>query len=385
MIDPLRREAVQSAKLIVVKIGSRVLTTAQGLLDIERVEHICQQCHELLNSGRQIVVVSSGAVAAGMGRLGLQDKPCTLPELQAVAAVGQSCLTEAYERALGSYGRHVAQLLLVADDLHDRGRYLNIRNTLRSLLKYGAIPIVNENDSVSTAELQTTFGDNDHLAALVATLLGADALILLSDVECLFDQDPENPESRRVSTVRCIDAATESMVHDRSGGVSKGGMASKLKAAKTVNEAGIHCFIGSGRRESILQEFVSGLDIGTFFLARNDLMPARKRWLGWSATVSGKLIVDAGARQAVLQRGGSLLPAGVLAVAGSFVAGDVVTLETTDGSCFARGFVNYNSLDLEQIKGMQTEKVLEILGVCACDEVIHRDDLAVICREEPAL
>ena len=385
MIDPLRKEAVQSAKLIVVKIGSRVLTTAEGLLDIERVEHIGQQCHELLNSGKQIVVVSSGAVGAGMGRLGMHDKPHTLPELQAVAAVGQSCLTEAYERALGSYGQHVAQLLLVADDLHDRGRYLNIRNTLRSLLKYGAIPIVNENDSVSTAELQTTFGDNDHLAALVATLLGADALILLSDVECLFDQDPENPESRRVSTVRCIDAATESMVHDRSGGVSKGGMASKLKAAKTVNEAGIHCFIGSGRRESILQEFVSGLDIGTFFLARNDLMPARKRWLGWSATVSGKLTVDVGARQAVLERGGSLLPAGVLAVAGSFVAGDVVTLETTDGSCFARGFVNYNSLDLEQIKGMQTEKVLEILGVCACDEVIHRDDLAVICREEPAL
>ena len=385
MIDPLRKEAVQSAKLIVVKIGSRVLTTAQGLLDIERVEHIGQQCHELLNSGKQIVVVSSGAVGAGMGRLGMHDKPRTLPELQAVAAVGQSCLTEAYERALGSYGQHVAQLLLVADDLHDRGRYLNIRNTLRSLLKYGAIPIVNENDSVSTAELQTTFGDNDHLAALVATLLGADALILLSDVECLFDQDPENPESRRVSTVRCIDAATESMVHDRSGGVSKGGMASKLKAAKTVNEAGIHCFIGSGRRESILQEFVAGLDIGTFFPARNDLMPARKRWLGWSATVSGKLTVDVGARQAVLERGGSLLPAGVLAVAGSFVAGDVVTLETTDGSCFARGFVNYSSHDLEQIKGMQTEKVLEILGVCACDEVIHRDDLAVVCREEPAL
>ncbi|MDB4475673.1 glutamate 5-kinase [Pirellulales bacterium] len=385
MIDPLRKEAVQSAKLIVVKIGSRVLTTAQGLLDIERVEHIGQQCHELLNSGRQIVVVSSGAVGAGMGRLGMHDKPCTLPELQAVAAVGQSCLTEAYERALGSYGRHVAQLLLVADDLHDRGRYLNIRNTLRSLLKYGAIPIVNENDSVSTAELQTTFGDNDHLAALVATLLGADALILLSDVECLFDQDPENPEARRVSTVRCIDAATESMVHDRSAGVSKGGMASKLKAAKTVNEAGIHCFIGSGRRESILQEFVSGHDTGTFFPGRNDLMPAKKRWLGWSASVSGKLTVDSGARQAVIEQGSSLLPAGVLAVAGNFVAGDVVTIETTDGNCFARGFVNYNSRDLEQIKGLQTERVLEILGVCACDEVIHRDDLAVICREESAL
>ncbi len=385
MIDPLRKEAVQSAKLIVVKIGSRVLTTAQGLLDIERVEHIGQQCHELLNSGRQIVLVSSGAVAAGMGRLRLQDKPCTLPELQAVAAVGQSCLTEAYERALGSYGRHVAQLLLVADDLHDRGRYLNIRNTLRSLLKYGAIPIVNENDSVSTAELQTTFGDNDHLAALVATLLGADALILLSDVECLFDQDPESPKAARVSTVHCIDAATELMVHDHSGGVSKGGMASKLKAAKTVNQAGIHCFIGSGRQESILQEFVQGHDTGTFFLGRKDLMPAKKRWLGWSASVSGKLIVDSGARQALIEQGSSLLPAGVLVVIGNFIAGDVVTLETTDGTCFARGFVNYSSSDLEQIKGLQTEKVLEILGVCACDEVIHRDDLAVICREEPAL
>ena len=385
MIDSLRQEAVQSARLIVVKIGSRVLTTAQGLLDIERVEHIGQQCHELLNSGRQVVVVSSGAVGAGMGRLGLHNKPCTLPELQAVAAVGQSCLTEAYERALGAYGRHVAQLLLVADDLHDRGRYLNIRNTLRSLLKYGAIPIVNENDSVSTAELQTTFGDNDHLAALVTTLLGADALILLSDVECLFDQDPESPKARRVSTVRCIDAATESMVYDRSGGVSKGGMASKLKAAKTVNEAGIHCFIGSGRQESILQEFVSGQDTGTFFCGRNDLMPAKKRWLGWSASVSGKLLVDSGARQAVIEQGSSLLPAGVVAVTGNFVGGDVVSLETTDGSCFARGFVNYNSHDLEQIKGLRTEEVLEILGVCACDEVIHRDDLAVICREESAL
>jgi glutamate 5-kinase len=175
------------------------------------------------------------------------------------------------------------------------------------------------------------------------------------------------------------------MVHDRSAGVSKGGMASKLKAAKTVNEVGIHCFIGSGRRESILQEFVSGHDTGTFFLGRNDLMPAKKRWLGWSASVSGKLTVDSGARQAVIGQGSSLLPAGVLAVAGNFVAGDVVTLETTDGNCFARGFVNYNSRDLEQIKGLQTERVLEILGVCACDEVIHRDDLAVICREESAL
>ncbi|MGB0653847.1 MAG: glutamate 5-kinase [Pirellulales bacterium] len=382
MIDLQRQEAVQSAQLVVVKIGSRVLTTEEGLLDIERVENIGQQCHELLAGGKKIVVVSSGAVGAGMGRLGLSTRPCVLPELQAVAAVGQSCLTEAYERSLGSFGRHVAQLLLVADDMHDRGRYLNIRNTLRSLLKYGAIPIINENDSVSTAELQTTFGDNDQLAALVATLLGADALVLLSDVEGLFDQDPKNPEARRISTVREIDSTIESMVHDCSGGISKGGMASKLKAAKTVNEVGIHCFIGSGRQESILQDFVHGHDVGTFFLGKNDLMPAKKRWLGWSASVSGKLVVDAGARQAVLERGSSLLPAGVLAVSGNFVVGDVVTLEATDGSCFARGLVNYGSDDLERIRGLKTDSVLEILGVCACDEVIHRDDLVVICRQE---
>ena len=382
MIDRQRQEAVQSAQLVVVKIGSRVLTTEEGLLDVERVEKIGQQCHEILKSGKKIVVVSSGAVGAGMGRLGLTSRPNSLPDLQAVAAVGQSCLTEAYERSLGSFGRHVAQLLLVAADMHDRGRYLNIRNTLRSLIKYGAIPIINENDSVSTAELKTTFGDNDHLAALVATLLGADALVLLSDVEGLFDQDPKCPEASRISTVRQIDSSIEAMVHDCSGGISKGGMASKLKAAKTVNEVGIHCFIGSGRQESILEQLVQGHDVGTFFLGRNDLVPAKKRWLGWSASVSGRILVDNGARQAILERGSSLLPAGVLAVSGKFVVGDVVTLEASDGSCFARGLVNYSSIDLERIRGLKTDRILEILGVCAYDEVIHRDDLVVICREE---
>lgn len=382
MIDRQRQEALRSAQLVVVKIGSRVLTTEEGLLNVERVEKIGQQCHEILKSGKKIVVVSSGAVGAGMGRLGLTSRPSALPDLQAVAAVGQSCLTEAYERSLGSFGRHVAQLLLVADDIHDRGRYLNIRNTLRSLLKYGAIPIINENDSVSTTELQTTFGDNDHLAALVATLLGADALVLLSDVEGLFDQDPKCPEASRISIVRQIDSSIEAMVHDCSGGISKGGMASKLKAAKTVNEVGIHCFIGSGRQESILEQLVQGHDVGTFFLGRNDLVPAKKRWLGWSASVSGRIVVDNGARQAILERGSSLLPAGVLAVSGKFVVGDVVTLEASDGSCFARGLVNYGSIDLERIRGLKTDRILEILGVCAYDEVIHRDDLVVICREE---
>ena len=382
MIDRQRQEALRSAQLVVVKIGSRVLTTEEGLLNVERVEKIGQQCHEILKSGKKIVIVSSGAVGAGMGRLGLTSRPSALPDLQAVAAVGQSCLTEAYERSLGSFGRHVAQLLLVADDIHDRGRYLNIRNTLRSLLKFGAIPIINENDSVSTTELQTTFGDNDHLAALVATLLGADALVLLSDVEGLFDQDPKCPEASRIPTVRQIDSSIEAMVHDCSGGISKGGMASKLKAAKTVNEVGIHCFIGSGRQESILEQLVQGHDVGTFFLGRNDLVPAKKRWLGWSASVSGKIVVDNGARQAILERGSSLLPAGVLAVSGKFVVGDVVTLEASDGSCFARGLVNYSSIDLERIRGLKTDRILEILGVCAYDEVIHRDDLVVICREE---
>ena len=238
MTDPLRTDIVSSARLIVVKVGTRVLTGPDGLLDDSRIETLGRQLAAILSQGRQVVLVSSGAVGAGMGRMGLSMRPQELAHLQAVAAIGQSCLIEAYERVLRGHSRHAAQVLLVADDFKDRARYLNIRNTLRALLDYEAIPIINENDTVSVEELRTSFGDNDRLAALVATLLGAPLLVLLSDVEGLFDRHPSDPTASRLTIVPRIDAAVASLARDRAGGLSKGGMASKIAAAEIVTEAG---------------------------------------------------------------------------------------------------------------------------------------------------
>ena len=382
MSSPSRSQLIAAARLIVVKIGSRVLTTPDGLLATDRIATIGRQCDQLLAAGKQLVVVSSGAVAAGMGRLGLAQRPRTLPRLQAAAAVGQSCLIEAYERSLRPHGRHVAQVLLVAEDLQDRRRYLNIRGTLRALLDEGAVPIVNENDTVSVEELQTSFGDNDRLAALVATLLPADLLVLLSDVAGLYDRDPEAVGASVIPVVPVIDAATERLVRDRVSGLSKGGMASKLAAARMVTTSGCHCIIGPGKRDDVLEAICGGEEVGTLFPGRQGTMPARKRWLGWSAPASGTLVVDAGARRAVVNGGSSLLAAGVLSVSGSFGPGDIVTLETPDGGVFARGLVNYAAADLDKIRGLQTEQVLERLGRCGCDAVIHRDDLAVIQQDQ---
>jgi glutamate 5-kinase len=318
-----------------------------------------------------------------MGRMGLTKRPQELAHLQAVAAIGQSCLIEAYERVLRAQGRHAAQVLLVADDLKDRARYLNIRNTLRALLDYGAIPIINENDTVSVEELRTSFGDNDRLAALVATLLGAPLLVLLSDVEGLFDRHPSDPAATRLLTVPRIDAAVAALASDRLGGLSKGGMASKIAAAGIVTEAGGHCIIASGRDDHVLERICRGETAGTLFVGRETTMPAWKRWLGWSADARGKVFVDAGAREAVVARGRSLLAAGVTAIEGSFTTGDVVSLATADGGVFARGLVNYSLDELRQIAGIKTEQIATVLGYCPYEEVVHRDNLAVISRDGP--
>jgi len=268
----------------------------------------------------------------------------------------------------------------VADDLKDRARYLNIRNTLRALLDYGAIPIINENDTVSVEELRTSFGDNDRLAALVATLLGAPLLVLLSDVEGLFDRHPSDPTATRLTTVPRIDAAVAALASDRLGGLSKGGMASKIAAAEIVTESGGHCIIASGRDDHVLERICRGETAGTLFVGRETTMPAWKRWLGWSADARGKVIVDAGAREAVVARGRSLLAAGVKGIEGSFTTGDVVSLATSDGSVFARGLVNYSLDELRRIAGIKTEKIAAVLGYCPYEEVVHRDNLAVISR-----
>jgi glutamate 5-kinase len=299
-----------------------------------------------------------------------------------VAAIGQSSLIEAYERAFRSRGRHAAQVLLVADDLQDRARYLNIRNTLRALLDYGAIPVINENDTVSVDELRTSFGDNDRLAALVATVLGAPLLVLLSDVDGLFDRHPSEPGATIRRHVPQIDAAVEGLACDRLGGLSKGGMASKIAAARIATEAGGACIIASGRNDHVLEEVCRGDAVGTLFTGRSATMPSWKRWLGWSADARGTVTVDAGARQAVTDGGRSLLAAGVTGIAGDFVAGDVVALSSADDRVFARGLVNYSAAELRRIAGLRTERIAELLGSIPYEEVVHRDNLAVIARDQ---
>jgi glutamate 5-kinase len=376
-----RQSIAATARLIVVKVGSRVLTGADGLLDQGRIEMLGRQISGLCEEGRQVVLVSSGAVAAGMGRIGLGRRPAELAHLQAVAALGQSCLIEAWERSLGGHGRHVAQVLLVADDLQHRTRYLNIRNTLRALLDYGSIPVINENDTVSVDELRTSFGDNDRLAALVATLLGAPLLVLLSDVAGLHDRHPSEANATLLAEVPRIDAAVEALARDRPVGLSKGGMASKLAAARIVTEAGGHCLIAAGREEGVLEAICRGEPVGTLFPGRATAMPAWKRWLGWSADARGTLRIDAGARKAILTGGRSLLAAGIAGLEGSFTAGDVVSLACDGSPAFARGLVNYPAADIARIAGLRTERIAEVLGYCPYEEVIHRDNLAIISRD----
>ena len=383
----VREQIANRSRIVVVKVGTRVLTRPDGLLDQQRIASLSHQIDGILATGRQIVLVSSGAVAAGMGRLGLTNRPRELADLQAVAAIGQSLLVESYERALRQHRRHAAQVLLVADDLHDRRRYLNIRNTLRAILSHQAVPIINENDTVSVDELRTSFGDNDHLAAQVATLLPAELLILLSDVEGLYDRPPGDPGGRLIPHVDGIDGRVEALAHDRLGGLSKGGMASKIAAARMVTEAGGSCVIASGREDDVLARLFAGEDVGTLFTTRSEAMPAWKRWLGWSADCRGTLLVDAGAREAIVERGSSLLAAGICGVEGSFTSGDLVRLATispasaTHHEPFARGLVNYTAEEVRRIAGHKTEQICELLGTSPYDEVIHRDNLSVIRRE----
>ena len=379
MTDLLRQEVATSAATIVVKVGTRVLTHPDGRLDEDRIADLADQIHRTMATGRRVVLVSSGAVGAGIGRLGLPRRPTDLAHLQAVAAVGQSALVEAYERNLRRHGHHAAQVLLTAEDLEHRVRYLNARNTLLTLLEFGAVPIINENDTVAVDELQTTFGDNDRLAAIVTNLLRAPLLVLLSDGEGLYDGDPANPESRIVPTVPRLDQSILGLVRDRAGGLSKGGMTSKLEAARLTTAGGENVIIAGGRVPDVLPRIVAGEPIGTLLLAQGQTVAARKRWIGYTVKPRGRLRLDAGACEAVRQKGRSLLPIGIVEVEGQFAKGDVVALEGPDGVEFARGLSNYNADAVRSIKGLKTQEILAALGKSPYDEVIHRDNMGGTC------
>jgi len=377
MTDLLRQEIALASTTLVVKVGTRVLTRDDGQLNEQRIAELGEELHGVIETGRKVVLVSSGAVGAGMGRLGLTRRPVDLAQLQAVAAVGQTALVEAYDRSLRKHGRHAAQILLTAEDLEHRTRYLNARNTFLTLLEFGAVPIVNENDTVSVEELQTTFGDNDRLAAIVTNLIQAPLLVLLSDVDGLFDGDPASPDSRPIPLVKRLEPSILELVRDKKTGMSKGGMASKLEAARQATSAGGNVIIAGGRAPGALAKILAGEPVGTLVLAQGQIVAARKRWIGLTVKPRGYLVLDGGARAAVQREGRSLLAIGVIDATGKFNKGDVVALRDADGVEFARGLTNYNSDDVAKIKGLKTSAIAAALGHCPYQEIIHRNNLLV--------
>lgn len=378
MSNLVRQEIATSARLIVVKVGTRVLTQPDGQLDQQRVQQLAQEICELRNDDRQIVLVSSGAVGAGMSHLKMTDRPSGLAQLQAVAAIGQAKLIEEYDRHFGKCGVHAAQVLLTADDVDDRSRYLNVRNTLLALLELDVVPIINENDTVSVEELQTTFGDNDRLAALVTNLLRAPLLVILSDIDGLYDRAPSDPDAKIVSTVPEINEQVNSYVQDAANSLSKGGMASKINAARITTTAGENMIVASGKQPGVLQQICDGKEVGTLFLAQGKSITPLKRWIGFSAQPKGTFTLDDGACQAIQQKGKSLLPIGIVTVKGQFEKGDVVSLLTRDGKEFARGLTNYSSSEATRIAGKQSSSIADELGHCPYIAAIHRDNMVVL-------
>ncbi len=378
MENASRQAILKGVETVVVKVGSRVLSGSDGCLDIAQVRSLATQLAGLADGGHQVVLVSSGAVASGMGRLGLTQRPSDLARLQAVAAVGQAHLIQAYESYFSTLGHHAAQILLIADDLDDRTRYLNVRNTLLALLQLRVIPIINENDTVAVDELLTTFGDNDRLAAMVAGLFSRPALIILSDVEGVYNMDPRHPQAEVLHTIQQVDQSIFDLAINRSTGISKGGMASKLKAAQFVTQSGAPVVIAGGRIENVLPRLVAGEELGTIFLPNQRGMAPKKRWIGFTAQANGMLTVDAGAARALRSGGPSLLAIGIVRVSGHFVKGEVLSVMDETGIEIARGLTNYSSQELIKICGLRSLAIAEVLGYCPYEEVIHRDNMTII-------
>lgn len=371
------RRALPKVKRLVVKVGSGLISApGQGLLP-DRIGALADELAALAKDGREVVVVSSGAIASGMARLGLTQRPRSIPEKQAAAAVGQSALMWHYEQAFARHGIRVAQVLVTQEDISARPRYLNARNTLQVLLRFRVVPVVNENDTVAVEEIKV--GDNDNLAALVAHLVDADLLVILTDVDGLYTGDPRvDPEARRLETVDAVTEEIERLVWDADGQVSVGGMSTKLEAARKVTSSGIPMVIASGRVPGTLRRVLRGEPLGTYFVPRGDRLAGRKRWIAFAVPPQGRLTVDAGARSALVERGKSLLPSGVVEVEGEFHAGEVVSLSASDGKEFARGLTNYDAAELRKIQGAKTKDLEERLGYKSFDEVIHRDNLVLL-------
>jgi glutamate 5-kinase len=367
-------EILKTSDVIVVKVGTNVLSRANGLLNEPRIVQLCSDLCYMMEQKRRVVLVTSGATGAGMGQLGLTERPTEIAYLQAIAAIGQGKLIETYGQILRLYGINCAQILLTAQDLSTRESYLNARNTIMTLLDLGVLPIINENDTVSVARLHTTFGDNDRLASLVANLFDHPLLILLTDVDGLFDRDPKDPNAKLIPVVERWSSDLMRMVVEKSSGRSKGGMSSKLKAAKMITASGGNVIIANGDRGDSLRQIFMAQEIGTVFLMENYLT-ARKRWLGFAVRTQGRLILDEGAINAIVNKGKSLLPVGVLDADGAFERGAIVSLVDPHHTEIGRGLTNYGLQDVLRICGKKTSELREIIGQNVYKEVIHRDNM----------
>ncbi|MBQ1920725.1 MAG: glutamate 5-kinase [Selenomonas sp.] len=371
------RQRLQEAKRIVVKVGTSTLTHETGKLNLNRIDKLIREIADLKNQGKEMILVSSGAIAAGLGKLGLDKKPDSIPEKQAVAAIGQGVLMHIYEKLFAEYGQVMGQVLLTKENSVQHHQYIHSRNSLLAQLAMGAVPVINENDAVAVDEIK--IGDNDNLSAMVATLVDADALIILSDIEGLYTANPAtHPEAKLISEIPEITPQVESIAGGAGSKLGTGGMMTKIQAAQIAMSAGVTMVIASGSREGVLREVLTGQNIGTVFPARESHLRVRKSWLAFGKRLAGEIVVDAGCAAAMRDKGSSLLPAGVVACAGDFAAGSTVRVLTETQQEIARGIVNFDMSTLSRVMGHKSEEITRLVGENVPEEVIHRDNMVLM-------
>jgi glutamate 5-kinase len=371
-----RKQLFKKVKRVVIKIGSNVIAPSEGALSPLIVQNLVDQIAVLVRSGLQVVIVSSGAIASGLKRLELKESPQSISLKQALAAIGQSHLIWTYEKYFNRKHLKVAQVLLTHEDLSNRERYLNARNTLFSLLNYGVIPIINENDTISAEEIK--FGDNDTLSALTAHMIEADLLIILSDVDGLYTVNPrEDSSGTLISTVEKITPEIEKLAGKKKSKTGKGGMVTKIEAAKKATASGAMAVIVNGREKNIIKKVLKGEEVGTVFMPISRLK-SRKHWITYTLKPKGTVRVDSGAEKALIKDGKSLLPSGIIEIEGNFKLGDPVNIADANGKEFARGLVNFDKKDLMKIKGCHTRDIEKTLGYKHFEEVVHRNNLVLL-------
>jgi len=377
MSQDLRKTIISKVSRVIIKIGSSILTDKNGSLSESVFEKLAQEISKIKSKNIEVIVVSSGAIASGMKKLGLTERPTEISMKQAIAAAGQSTLIWNYERAFSKFNQNVAQILLTLDGLLDRKRFLNARKTLTTVLSMGIIPIINENDTVAVEEIM--LGDNDNLSAQITSLIEADLLIMLTDIDGLYNKDPRiHKDAELLSLIERIGEDVENTAGGTFGKTTIGGMKTKIEAAKKAAAYGVPTIIANGNNGSTLEDIFDGKEVGTLFLPSEQSLSGRKHWIAFTLKSAGEIVVDAGATKAITSSGKSLLPSGIKDVRGSFGVGESVTCIDENGAQIARGLSSYSSNDIRKIMGLKTSDIEGALGYKYSDEVIHRDDLAVI-------